>query len=201
MAKFLLGKKLGMSQMFDDKERAIPVTIFEAGPCYVAQIKTREKDGHEAVQIGFGTAKRVNKPRSGHLAKIKIQNLKWLREYRTEDKFELGDEIKADIFQVGDIVKVSGISKGKGFAGVVKRHGFRGAPASHGTKHNLRAPGSIGSSFPERVMKGKKMAGRMGGERVSIKNLEIASVDTENNLIAIKGAVPGNKGSLVEIRG
>lgn len=201
--------------MFDEKGNAIPVTVVEAGPCYVTQIRNKDKEGYEAVQVGFGEAKKANKAEKGHLARIKnqegtsslqttagIKNLKFLKEFRVEDgKFEAGQEIKADVFKQGDIVKVSGISKGKGFAGVVKRHGFRGAPASHGTKHNLRAPGSIGSSFPERVMKGKKMAGRMGSDRVTLKNLEIVLVDAENNLIAIKGAVPGNKGTLLEIRG
>ena len=194
--------------MFDKGNKIVPVTIIEAGPCYVTQIKNKEKDKYEAVQIGFGEAKKNKKPKLGHLEKVKSKNekvkinLRWLKEFRVaDDKYELGQEIKADIFKIGDIVKISGISKGKGFAGVVKRHGFRGAPASHGTKHNLRAPGSIGSSFHEHVLKGKKMAGRMGGERVSVKNLEIADIDLENNLIAVKGAVPGNKGSLVEIRG
>ena len=194
--------------MFDKGNKIVPVTIIEAGPCYVTQIKNKEKDKYEAVQIGFGDAKKNKKPKLVHLEKVKSKNekvkinLRWLKEFRVaDDKYELGQEIKADIFKIGDIVKISGISKGKGFAGVVKRHGFRGAPASHGTKHNLRAPGSIGSSFPEHVLKGKKMAGRMGGERVSVKNLEIADIDIENNLIAVKGAVPGKNGSLVEIRG
>ncbi len=192
-----------MSQVFDKEGKVIPVTVVEAGPCYVTQVRTKDKDGYEAVQIGFGEAKKVNKPRIGHLEKAKVTatNLKWLKEFRGGDGFESGQEIKADVFQEGDMVKVSGISKGKGFAGVVKRHGFRGAPASHGTKHNLRAPGSIGSSFPEHVLKGKKMAGRMGSDRVSVKNLKIALVDVENNILAIKGAVPGKNGSLIEIRG
>jgi large subunit ribosomal protein L3 len=197
--KFLLGKKLGMSQMFDEEGKIIPVTVVEAGPCFVAQIKTKEKDGYEAVQLGFGNSKNINKPKKGQIKKTGKDNLKYLKEFRTTDKFEEGQEIKADVFQVGNVVRVSGISKGKGFAGVVKRHGFRGAPASHGTKHNLRKPGSIGATFPERVIKGKRMAGRMGSDRVSVKNLKIAMVDVENNLIAIKGALPGKNGSLVEI--
>lgn len=206
--KFILGKKLGMSQLFDKDGKSVPVTVVEAGPCYVTQIRTQEKDGYEAIQVGFGQAKHVKKPRQGHVKKAmtddqaSMAGLRWLKEFRIKDGgFEAGQEIKADIFQEGDLVKVSGISKGKGFAGVVKRHGFRGAPASHGTKHNLRAPGSIGSTFPEHVLKGKKMAGRMGSDRVSVKNLKIAFVDIENNLIAVNGAVPGNKGALVEIRG
>jgi len=197
-----------MSQMFDKDGKVIPVTVVEAGPCYVTQIRTKEKDGYEAVQVGFGEAKKVNKPRTGHLKKANINDktpaakIKFLKEFRVENgKFEAGQEFKVDVFQEGDMVKVSGISKGKGFAGVVKRHGFRGAPASHGTKHNLRAPGSIGSSFPEHVLKGKKMAGRMGSDRVTVKSLKIALVDVENNILAIKGAIPGRHGSLVEIRG
>ncbi|KKR02926.1 MAG: 50S ribosomal protein L3 [Parcubacteria group bacterium GW2011_GWF2_39_13b] len=204
MAKFILGKKLGMSQLFDKDGKSVPVTVIEAGPCYITQIKTKNEGGYEAAQVGFGKSKNNKKPKKGHFKKSNSQeDLKWLKEFRIENnedsKFEAGQEIKADIFQEGDLVKVSGISKGKGFAGVVKRHGFRGAPASHGTKHNLRAPGSIGSTFPEHVLKGKKMAGRMGSDRVSVKNLEIVSVDVENNLIAVRGAVPGNNGSLVEI--
>lgn len=206
--KFILGKKLGMSQMFDKDGKSIPVTVIEAGPCYVTRVKIKENDGYESTQIGFGKTKKVKKPRAGYLKKnssgssLIPNDLKWLKEFRIEKgKFEAGQEIKADIFQEGDLVKVSGISKGKGFAGVVKRHGFQGASASHGTKHNLRAPGSIGATFPEHVLKGKRMAGRMGGERVSVKNLEIAMVDVENNTLAVKGAVPGKNGSLVEIRG
>jgi large subunit ribosomal protein L3 len=207
MTKFILGKKIGMSQIFDEAGNVIPVTVIEAGPCYVTQIRVKEKDGYQAVQIGFWETKGLKKPQKGHLRRIK--NLKYLKEFKTgdkyenkyENKYEIGQEIKADIFQVGDVVKVSGISKGKGFAGVVKRHGFRGAPASHGTKHALRQPGSIGSSFPERVRRGLKMAGRMGGERVTTKNLKIAAVDAENNLLAIKGAIPGSRGTLLEILG
>lgn len=211
--KFILGAKLGMSQIFDEKGRIIPVTVIEAGPCLVTQIKTKEKDGYQAVQIGFGQAKRVKKSIRGHLEKIKnqprikygakIKNIKWLREFRIEkpDEFKLGDEIKVDVFKEGEKVKVSGISIGKGFAGVVKRHGFHGGPKSHGQKHQHRAPGSIGSSFPEHVRKGTRMAGRMGAQRVTVRNLEIVKVDPENNLLAIKGAVPGRKGMLLEIKG
>jgi large subunit ribosomal protein L3 len=207
MTKFILGKKLGMSQMFDKEGKVVPITLIEAGPCFITQIKIKEKDGYEAAQIGFGETKKIKKPRKGQLGRISktqnpIPNIRWIREFRVDGgKYELGQEIKADVFQEGDLVQVSGISKGKGFAGVVKRHGFKGAPASHGTKHNLRAPGSIGSSFPEHVMKGKRMAGRMGGDRVSVKNLKVAAVDAENNILAIKGAVSGKNGSLIEIRG
>lgn len=200
--KFILGAKLGMSQIFDEKGRTIPVTVIEAGPCLVAQIKTKEKDGYEAVQIGFGKAKHIKKPQAGHLEKVKSQKLKWLREFKIEksDEFKLGDEIKVDIFKEDEKVKVSGISIGKGFTGVVKRHGFKGGPKSHGQKHQHRAPGSIGSSFPEHVRKGTRMAGRMGVERVTVKNLKIVKVDAENNILAIKGAVPGRKGMLLEIQ-
>jgi large subunit ribosomal protein L3 len=204
--KFLLGKKLGMSQMFDSEGKIIPVTVVEAGPCYVTQIRTKDKEGYEAVQIGFGETKKNNKARKGHLKKAMGEaaevNLKHLKEFKIENgKFEAGQEIKADVFQEGDKVKVSGISKGKGFAGVVKRHGFKGAPKSHGTKHNLRKPGSIGSTTPERVVKGKRMAGRMGSDKVTVKNLKIVNVDLDNNTIAIGGAVPGRTGILLEIRG
>ncbi|OIP79325.1 MAG: 50S ribosomal protein L3 [Candidatus Portnoybacteria bacterium CG_4_8_14_3_um_filter_44_10] len=199
MAKFILAKKIGMTQIFDETGSVIPVTLVEAGPCYVAQIKIKEKDGYEAAQVGFWESKRLSKPQKGHLSRVK--NLKYLREFKTGEKYEIGQEIKADIFQAGEPVKVSGISKGKGFAGVVKRYGFRGATASHGTKHALRQPGSIGSSYPERVRRGLKMAGRMGSERVTIKNLKIVNVDSENNIIAIGGAVPGRRGTLLEISG
>lgn len=220
--KFLLGKKIGMTQIFQENGKVVPVTLIEAGPCLVTQVKTKEKDGYQAVQIGFGQLKdkRIKKPQKGHLiksqksalspstslregSKTKSQNFaRYLREFRVaKPEFKLGDIIRVDIFKKGDLVKVSGLSKGKGFAGVVKRHGFSGFPATHGTKHGLRAPGSIGSSFPERVWKGRKMAGRMGGERKTIKNLEIVKVDKENNLLAIKGALPGRRGTLIEIRG
>jgi len=205
--KFILGKKLQSTQIFDKDGKAIPVTLVQAGPCFITQIRNEEKDGYGAVQLGFGEKKekKMKKPQQGHLKKVQIsnfkfQNLKYLREFQVENSdMKLGDEIKADIFQEGDIVKVSGISKGKGFQGVVKRHGFAGGPKSHGQKHSLRAPGSIGATFPERVPKGRRMAGRMGGVRVTVKNLEIVKVDVKENIIAIKGAIPGNRGSLIEI--
>ena len=222
--KFILGKKIEMTQIFDKEGQVIPVTLVEAGPCWVTQIKTKAKDGYSAAQIGFGEKKekRMKKPQRGHLKKCqmsnvpglaklvplsgtngagKCQNLRWLREFRVENQdMNLGDEIKADVFKEGDEIKVSGLSKGKGFAGVVRRHGFRGGPASHGQKHSLRAPGSIGATFPERVPKGRKMGGRMGYERVTQLGLKIAQVDAENNIIAIKGAVPGRRGTLLEIQ-
>lgn len=194
-----------MSQIFDEQGRVVPVTLIEAGPCFVTQIKTKEKDGYSAFQIGFGEAKRINKPRAGHVAKTKngdlrFKNIKYLKEFRTDEPvFNLGDQMKADIFQAGDAVKVSGLTIGRGFTGVVKRHGFKGGPKTHGQKHSLRRPGSIGATFPERVPKGKRMAGRYGGERVTVRGLSIAKVDVENNILAIKGAVPGKRGTLLEI--
>lgn len=188
-----------MSQIFDEKGNQIPITLIEAGPCQATQIKTKEKDGYEAVQVGFKKLKekKVKKPQ-------KETPFKYLREFRGKidlSKYKVGNEIDASTFQEGDFVKISGISKGKGFAGVVKRWGFRGRPATHGTKHEERTPGSVGTSFPERVPKGRKMAGRMGYERVTVKNLKVIKVDSKNNLLAVKGTVPGRKGILLEIRG
>ncbi|MFH0852400.1 MAG: 50S ribosomal protein L3 [bacterium] len=199
--KFILAKKLEMSQIFDGEGNVVPVTLVQAGPCFVTQIKNEEKDKYSSVQIGFDEAKRINKPRAGHLKKTNIsKNLKFLKEFRVEKpELELGAEIKADIFKEGDAIKVSGLTIGRGFQGVVKRHGFKGGPKSHGQKHSLRRPGSIGSTFPERVPKGRRMAGRMGGERVTVRGLKIVKVDAENNIIAIKGAVPGKRGTLLEI--
>jgi large subunit ribosomal protein L3 len=205
--KFILAKKLEMSQIFDEKGNVVPVTLVEAGPCFVTQVKTKDaKDGYNAVQLAFGSVKRVNKPKAGHLSKIKNENLKienfgkYLKEFRIDNsELKVGDEIKADVFAAGDAVKVSGLTIGRGFTGVVKRHGFKGGPKSHGQKHSLRRPGSIGATFPERVPKGRRMGGRYGGERVTVRNLKIAKVDVENNILAIKGAVPGKKGTLLEI--
>jgi len=199
--KFILGKKIGMTQVFNEKGQVVPVTLIEAGPCSVVQVRTKEKDGYSAVQIGFGEIKdkKIKKPQKGHFKKANLEKgFRYLMEFPDND-LKIGDKIDVSIFQEGEIVKVTGISKGKGFQGVVKRHGFSGFPASHGTKHGLRAPGSIGSSFPERVWKGKKMAGRMGGERVAVQGLKIVQIDKENNLLAVKGAVPGKKGVLLEI--
>lgn len=196
--KFILGKKLGMSQMFDKDGKVIPVTLIEAGPCFVAQIKKNDKDGYEAIQFGFGNVKKgkVKKTAKG-------KEYKYLREFKNASGLEMnvGDKIDVSVLAEGDIVKVIGISKGKGFAGVVKRHGFKGGPASHGQKDRLRAPGSIGMSFPERVPKGRRMAGRMGSDRVTTRNLRVAAVDIANNLLAVKGALPGNNGGLIEIIG
>ena len=199
--KFILGKKLGMSQIFNEQGKVIPVTLVEAGPCHVIQVRTQEKDGYSAVQIGFESKKdkHTNKAQQGHFKKSGAQgNFRYSREFQAED-LKVGDKIDVGIFNPGEIVRVSGISKGKGFQGVVKRHGFSGANATHGTKHNERAPGSIGSAWPQRVFKGKKMAGRMGSDRVTVKGLEIIEVDKDQNILAINGALPGRKGTLLEI--
>ena len=196
--KFILGRKIGMSQIFDEKGKVIPLTWVEAGPCFVTQIKTKEKDEYEAMQVGF------IKKKTKHIKKTeKEKGFRYLREFQgaTEEnqKLKSGAKIDVTVFSEGDIVKISGLSKGKGFQGVVKRWGFAGLPKTHGTKHMLRMPGSIGQSGPERVFKGKKMAGRMGNKRMTVKNLKVIKIDKEKNLIGIKGAVPGAKGTLLEI--
>ena len=195
--KFILGKKIEMTQMFDEKGKVIPVTLIEAGPCYVAQIMTKEKDKYESIQIGFEKLKdkKIKKPQ-------KKKPYRYLKEFKGDiSKHKVGDKIDASVFKEGDKVKISGISKGKGFAGVVKKWGFHGQTATHGTKHEERTIGSIGSAFPQRVIKGRRMPGRMGTERITVKNLKIVKVDVENNLIAVKGAIPGRRGTLLEIRG
>ena len=194
-----MGSKIEMSQVFDENGNAIPVTLIEAGPCKVLQIKTEEKDNYRALQIGF--LKRIKKLKKTEKGK----EFKFLREFRYPptgggENLKVGDEISVSIFKEGEKVKVSGVSKGKGFQGAVKRWNFKGrASVSHGTKHELRTLGSVGSSFPERVIKGKKMPGRMGGDRITVSNLEIIKVRPENNLLILKGAVPGRKGTLLEI--
>ena len=200
--KFILGKKIGMSQMWDENNKIVPVTIISAGPCFVLQKKTKEKDGYEAVQVGFEKIEKKNKIGKS----MKNKEYKFIKEHRLKESNEaeglnVGDEINVGIFQEGDLVKVTGISKGKGFQGVVKRHGFSGRNATHGVKHEHRTLGSTGCRFPQHVIKGKKMPGRMGSKRVSVKNLKIMKIDKENNLLIVKGAVPGKKGALVEIRG
>ena len=199
--KVILGEKIGMSQIFNADGNVIPVTLVRAAPNVVLQLRTKEKDGYEALQIGTGERKpkNIKKPQKGHFKDL--GNFRYVREFRVADKLERGQKIDVSVFQEGDTVKVSGVSKAKGFQGVVKRHGFHGAPATHGTKHAHREPGSIGATWPQRVVKGRRMAGRMGGERVTVRNLKIAKVDPENNLLAIKGAVPGRRGTLLEIRG
>lgn len=205
--KFILGKKIGMSQIFDEKGKAMPVTLIEAGPCQVTQVKTERKDSYPpstlqgpttrpkivSVQIGFvKKTKKIKKTEKG-------KEFKYLREFKNGD-YKAGDKIDVSVFEEGDKVKISGISKGKGFAGAVKRWGFSGRGASHGVKHEARTLGSVGTSFPERVIKGRKMPGRMGTGRVTVKNLKVVKVDKENNLLAVKGAVPGAKGTLLEIQ-
>lgn len=201
--KFILGKKLGMMQIFEPETKvAIPVTLVEAGPVVVTQVKTREKDGYSAVQVGFGEKKRLTKPLRFHLKGL--GNLRYLREFRVdpdkETQFKRGDKITVEVFNKGEKVVVSGLSKGRGFAGVVKRHGFHGGPKTHGQKHSLRRPGSIGATTPQRVIKGTRMAGHFGAQRVTLKGLQIVDLDPEKNLLFIKGAIPGAFGSLVEIR-
>jgi len=196
MTKFILGKKLGMSTIYDRERGALNVTLVHCEPNIILQVRTKEKDKYEAVQIGLFKSK-VKSQKS----KVRKNYFK-IKEFREEAKdLKAGDKVDISQFEIGDKVKVSGITKAKGFQGVVKRHGFKGSSHSHGHKHDWRAPGSIGSSFPEHVIKGKKMAGRMGGVRASVKNLKIVDIDKENNILFLKGAVPGVKGRVVEITG
>jgi large subunit ribosomal protein L3 len=207
--KFILGKKIGMSQMFMADGKSVPVTLVEAGPVVVTQLKLKEKDHYQAVQIGFGSKKNLGKALKGKLKGVnsKSKGFRWLKEFRVND-FKVGDKdlkvqdkIGVDIFSEGEKVKISSVSKAKGFQGVVKRHGFAGGPRTHGQKHSEREPGSIGISGVQRVFKGLKMAGRMGGKRVTVRNLEVVKVDASKNLIMLKGAIPGKKGTLLEIVG
>ena len=204
MQKAIIGKKLGMTQLFDENGSFIPVTVIEAGPCVVVQKKTAENDGYESVQIGFGEVsdKHVNKPMKGHFVKSDVAAKRTLREFKLEGVagMNVGDIIKADVFAIGDKVDVSGTSKGKGFAGTIKRYGNRSLKATHGTGPVARHAGSMGAnSTPSRIFKGKKMPGHMGAERVTIQNLDVVKVDAENNLIALRGAIPGPKGGYVYI--
>ena len=203
MQKALIGKKIGMTQIFDEKGNVVPVTVVEAGPCTVVMKKTIENDGYEAVQLGFGDVKvqRVNKPMMGHFKKADVAPKKALKEFKLEGDLNVGDTIKADIFAAGDKVDVAGTSKGKGTAGAIKRWNFSRLKESHGTGPVARHAGSLGAcSDPSRVYKGKKLAGHLGCEKVTIQNLDVVKVDAENNLIAIKGAIPGPKGGIVVIR-
>lgn len=203
--KFLLGTKKQMTQYFDEKGRIFPATIVSAGPITVTQVKIKDKDDYNALQVGYGSQKkhRMTKAVLGHLGKL--GPFKYLREFRINDEIvgnmKTGDKFDVSVFEKGDVIKVSGISKGKGFQGVVKRHGFHGGPRSHGQKHSEREAGSIGATGPQRVFKGKKMPGRMGSDRVTVKNLIVLKVDKENNQMLISGAVPGKRGTLLEIRG
>ena len=202
MKKGIIGKKIGMTQIFDESGKVIPVTVVEAGPCMVIQKKTVENDGYDAIQVGFGDVKpqRLSKPAKGHFAKADVAPKKVLREFRMDDcsGYNVGDVIKADTFACGDMIDASGISKGKGSAGAIKRHGNHSLRASHGTGPVARQSGSMGAiSDPSRIFKGKGMAGHMGAEKVTVQNLEIVKIDAENNLIAVKGAIPGPKGGVV----
>ncbi|WP_066368950.1 50S ribosomal protein L3 [Herbidospora mongoliensis] len=203
--KGVLGKKLGMTQVFDDSNRIVPVTVVEAGPCVVTRVRTPERDGYSAVQLGFGQIdpRKVNKPLGDYLRKHDITPRRFFVEVRTDDaaEYTLGQEVTAGTFEAGQFVDVTGKSKGKGFAGVMKRHGFKGLGASHGTQRKHRSPGSIGGcATPGRVFKGVRMAGRMGNIRTTIQSLKVHAVDAEKGLILIKGAIPGANGSLVLIR-
>ena len=202
MEKAIIGEKLGMTQVFKD-DLMIPVTVIKAGPCVVTQLKSAEKDGYKAVQLGYGELKagRANQPMQGHFKKASCEPTRFLAELPLDpDEYKTGQKIKVDIFEEGDHADVTGVSKGKGFAGVVKRWGFAGGPASHGSRFH-RAPGAIGQcASPSRVFKGKKMPGRMGGDRVTVQNLQVVVVDRDKGLLLVKGAVPGAKGTMVLIR-
>lgn len=205
IVKGILGTKLGMTQLWDENNRIVPVTVIQAGPCVVTQVRTPETDGYSAVQLGFGAvkAKKVTKPEAGHFAKADVTPRKHLVELRTANasEFTLGQELSADVFAGGEVVDVTGTTKGKGTAGVMKRHGFHGLRASHGVHRKHRSPGSIGGcSTPGRVFKGLRMAGRMGNDKVTVQNLKIHAVDAERGLLLVRGAIPGNKGSLVVVR-
>ena len=204
MKKGIIGRKIGMTQIFDEKGNVIPVTVIEAGPCVVAQVKTTENDGYNAVQLGFGDVKdkHINKPEAGHFAKAKLANKKHLREFRLDsiEGIKVGDEVKADVFEAGEKIDVQGTSKGKGFQGVIKRHGQHRGPMGHGSMYHRR-PGSMGStSTPGRVFKGKKLPGHMGVQKITIQNLEIIKVDMDKNVLLVKGSVPGPKGAILKLK-
>lgn len=201
MIRGLPGKKIGMSQVFREDGRVVPVTVIEAGPCTVTQIKTKDTDGYEAVQLGFGEVQRLNRPQAGHLKKSRLS--RFLREVGADDmaEFQVGQRIGVDIFEPGELVDIIGRSKGRGFAGVMKRHGFGGGPRTHGQSDRARAPGSIGGgTTPGKVFKGLRMAGHMGDQRVTVKGLEVVRVDPERNLLLVKGGVPGAPNGLLLIR-
>jgi len=200
----ILGKKIGMTRLFNENGEAIPVTVIEAGPCPIAQIKTKENDGYEAIQIGFGQKResKINEPARGHFKKANVPPLRILREIKIDnvETYKAGEQLTVELFSAGELVDITGISKGKGFAGVVKRWGFKGGKATHGAEGH-RVPGSIGaSSFPSRVVKGLRMAGRMGGDRVTVQNLEVVKVDPNRNLLVVKGSVPGPTNGMLMIR-
>ena len=204
MKKGLIGKKVGMTQIFDEAGKVIPVTAIEAGPCVVAQVKTEETDGYTAIQLGFGDAKesKLNRPEKGHFSKVNVTPKKHLREFRVDsvEEVKVGDELKADVFAEGDKIDIQGTSKGKGFQGVIKRHGQSRGPMGHGSMYHRR-PGSMGpTSTPGRVFKGKKLPGHMGVQTVTIQNLEVVKVDLDKNVILVKGSVPGAKGAILKLK-
>lgn len=203
MAKAILGKKLGMTQIFTADGKVTPVTVIEAGPCVVVQRKSTAHDGYEAIQVGFGKKRErlFTKAEKGHFEKAGVKPMRFLREFRVEssEQFAVGQEIKADVFATGDKIDVTGKSKGKGFAGVIKRHGFARGGMSHGSMYHRRV-GSLGATDPARVFKGRKLPGRMGGDRVTIQGLTVAGIDIDRNLILVRGAVPGTRGGLVVVR-
>lgn len=198
--KFILGKKIEMSQMFDQNGNIVPVTLIEAGPCYVLQKKTKEKEGYDALQLGFIKIEKKNKIGKSMRGK-EYRYIKECPNSNDQTPKNVGDQVNVSEFVEGDKVTVAGISKGKGFQGGVKRHGFHGRNETHGMKHERRTIGSIGQRFPQHVIKGRKMPGRMGGDRVTVKNLKIEKIDAENNILALRGAIPGHRGTLLEIRG
>ena len=201
MIQGMLGKKIGMSQIFRQDGRVVPVTVIQAGPCTITQIKTGDNDGYEAAQVGYDSVKRLNKPLRGHLGRTGL--FRYLREFAVDslEGLQVGQQVNVDLFQVGEKVTVIGTSKGRGFQGVMKRHGFHGGPRTHGQSDRSRAPGSIGgNTFPGKVFKGKKMAGHMGNTRVTVKNLEVVQVDPERNLLLLKGGIPGAPTGLIMIR-
>lgn len=200
--KTLLGTKLGMTQLLAEDGRAVPVTLIQAGPVTVTQVKTVEKDGYNAVQVAYGEGKNLSKAVAGHVKPANVTP-KYLREFRLETlpEVKVGDKIDVSVFSVGEVVDATGISKGKGFAGTVKRHNFNTSKQTHGGNGNVRKPGSIGSMYPQKVFKGKKMAGRMGHEQVTVQNLEVAYIDPETNLIGLRGAVPGPRKGLIVLGG
>lgn len=200
--KFIIAKKLEMTQRFQDDGTVVSVTLLKIEPCAVTQVKTKEKEGYSAVQVGTGECRKMNKPQGGHLKAVG-KNFRTMREFRVDDgaEFSVGDAVELGQFNPGEFVKVTSTSKGKGFQGVVKRHGFHGSPASHGHKDQLRMPGSIGATGAARVFKGTRMPGNMGNERVTVSNLKVVDIDEKNGVMAVKGGVPGARGSLVLVTG
>ncbi len=203
MTKAILARKIGMTQIFNDEGHAVPVTVLEAGPCYVTQVKDADSDGYTGVQLGFKGKKehRVNQPLRGHFQRSGVKPCRYLREFRVDDLtgFSPGQELRADIFSPGDYVDVSAVSRGKGFAGSIKRHGFSRGPRTHGSRYH-RGPGSLGAVNPARVFKGRPLPGRMGGRRRTIQNLRVIQADGEKNILLVRGSIPGPRGGLVEIR-